>query len=153
MAEGGVPSVGQVVLSPKYVAGLIDGEGCISIYKVDAPDYKRPKLQLQITVVLREGWLLRYLQNQWGGSLKRYARKVPQQAPVSRWRLGDLAAVPFLRAIEPYLLAKREQANIALHFRASSGNDKRTNPLSQLIREDCYWCLRYANRRGVEKAA
>lgn len=140
-------------LSLEYVAGLFDGEGCISIYRVEHPkDHQRAKYQLQVAIVMREGWLLEQIQRQWGGSLRREDRShLPNQAPVTRWRLGDRLATEFLRTLEPHLRAKREQAFIALHFRAHTGNDKRHDPACITIREDCYWVMRYANRRGVEK--
>lgn len=141
-------------LHPAYVAGIVDGEGCIGILRTRAKDHRSGwKYQLQICVVMREKWLMEALQRQYGGSVWAGERRQPQYAPVARWRIGDRKAGAFLRECQPFLKAKREQSMIALHFLSVRGHQHRKNAIARVIQEDCFWCARYANRRGVEKAA
>jgi hypothetical protein len=148
--ERQVPSVGR--LHPAYIAGLVDGEGSISILRVRTSDSLSGwKYQLQICVVMREGWIMDALQAQYGGSVWRQQRREPHHSPVSRWRIGDAKALPFLDDIMPFLRAKFDRAALAKHFMTYKGHQHRKNAMARQIQEDCFWEQRRLNQRGVEK--
>lgn len=141
------------ILHPAYVAGIIDGEGCISIYKTQAKS-GNAKYQLQVAVVMREGWLMEMIKDQYGGNVRRDERNHKlneNHSVVYRWRVGDLKAKAFLKEILPYLRAKSVQAQLALHFSEQKHLHLRADPTSRLIQQDCYHAVRYENRTGVGK--
>ena len=100
-----------------YIAGIMDGEGCIHIKR----HTKEPATQytLQITVGSTQEWLCRYLQFSFGGSVRQnlsVTKRIPPQKPFWVWRVSAALAYNFLKIIYPYLHLKREQARIALEF-------------------------------------
>ena len=141
-------------LHPAYVAGLIDGEGSISILRVRTHDSSSGwKYQLQVCVVMREGWLMRRLQRQYGGSVWHQPRRAENHASVYRWRIGDRKAIAMLDSVIEFLRAKRVQAYIAKHFMYHKGHEHRRTPEARTIQEDCFWEQRRLNRRGVERSS
>lgn len=98
-----------------YLAGLIDGEGCIGINKSGPKQYK---LYIQITVCDQD--LNIYWQRRTGrGGIydgRKYTEKNPKWRPTFTWKINSNDAYELLEEIYPYLLIKREQADIALEF-------------------------------------
>lgn len=91
----------------EYLAGFFDGEGSIGIYR-----YLEPTVQLGLT----NEEMLRNLQNQWGGSVTKYKCKTNRK-PAWGWSLYSKAQIkPFLEAILPYLILKKQEALVMLEF-------------------------------------
>ena len=93
-----------------YVAGLIDGEGCIGIQENNQKHYS-----LEITIGMSEKAksLLCLIQKDFGGSILKGRTATKKWAGSMRWRIGGVAAHAFLKKIAPYLLLKQAQAQIA----------------------------------------
>jgi len=92
-----------------YLAGIIDGEG--SIYMRIVNNTVSPRLQ----VVNTDERLIDWLQSRYGG--KRYVVTRMQREthkPLHHWHLGAIASVPLLKMVLPYLVLKREQAELAI---------------------------------------
>jgi len=90
-----------------YVAGLMDGEGCIAILRDRRGYYK---LQIQITQKY-PGEVFRKLERHFGGSTYddgKYGKK--------RWQVTSRQATKMLMKIIPYLELKRDQAALAIVF-------------------------------------
>lgn len=145
------PTVGE--LHPAYVAGILDGEGSISVYRTTTPS-GHEKFQLQVCVVMREESIIRELANQYGGNVRRddrNARINPDHSVVWRWRIGDKKAAAFLSKVKEYLLAKRVQAELAIHFTEyKPAGGKRTSQ-QLLVQQDVWREMRRQNMRGVGK--
>ena len=91
-----------------YLAGLIDGEGCISLAL-----YKKA-LGLSVIVGMTERSPIDLLSSTYGGRVKVIPGRTARHRQVFDWRIFGFAAEKILRDIEPHLLVKREQCALAL---------------------------------------
>ena len=98
-----------------YVAGLIDGEGCIHIEKSRAgtasPSY-RARVTVGMTAPAKH--LLDELSSQWGGSVRPLRAATTRWAAAFQWYTWGVSAVQMLEYLLPYLRLKRDQAEVAL---------------------------------------
>lgn len=101
-----------------YSAGVLDGEGSIQIN----PSLKKPSgkcywsLTVQISTCCQD--LAIWLQKRWNiGSVTVWSPKNGKQTSYN-WRLYSQESERFLRAVLPYLLVKREVAELAIEFRS-----------------------------------
>jgi hypothetical protein len=101
-----------------YAAGLIDGEGCIAIRKINDKRRNNLSYQLQISVTQVDGCIVDWLFGVFGGKV--YTKKAiyPRQN-YYRWELTSKKAMCFLKQILPFLTAKKPQAEIGIRFEVS----------------------------------
>jgi hypothetical protein len=97
----------QLVLS--YLAGIIDGEGCIGVYK----NRSNGNHQLRITVEMVEEHALILLHEVFGGKCYRKKAKRPRRAR-RLWMVFNSQAASALIELRPYLQVKRKHADVAL---------------------------------------
>ena len=92
-----------------YIAGLIDGEGCISSSQ---PRNNRNPLSIAITMVHRP--TIEWLDEKLGGNFMRHVNK--QQPARQAWTIQLKGARTYflLKRLLPYMVTKQEEANIAL---------------------------------------
>lgn len=97
-----------------YLAGIIDGEGCIYINTKKATATRRPGHTVVLTIVQKERGWLEMLQERTGfdGTMYTYNRA----SPVTAWRLTGKDAIEMLEAVLPYLTLKKNQAEGALEL-------------------------------------
>lgn len=97
-----------------YVAGLFDGEGCISVRLRNDKAKRSHKLVISVTNTNREvlGWLHSHFQ----GTIGKCTSSKTTRTQCYQWYIGSRKAQVFLRAILPYLHIKREQAMLAIAF-------------------------------------
>ena len=94
-----------------WVAGLFDGEGCVSI--VINPDIGgRAHHGLQCTIAMTSEETILKVQELFGGHV--YYKRQLLKKPVWTWRINSIKAIPFLRSIRPFSVTKRLQIDIAL---------------------------------------
>lgn len=103
-------------MSPEYLAGLFDGEGCIDVQRVKcttkgyADDfYVRPRLRMAMAANCRP--LGDMLHKEFGGHI--YDRKAQKEGQQASWSIEWLSRFEMrriLRLILPSLRLKREQA-------------------------------------------
>ncbi len=136
-----------------YTAGIIDGEGWIGICKTYAKGRKTlgkiyPHRMFQISVSNSIESMIDYLHINFGG-VKTFGHR-PNRKPYYRWTITSRSAEDFLRMIYPYLVAKRDQAEISFRFRETfrkRNQWSRTVPPEDLaVREECYKSLRDLKR-------
>lgn len=106
-----------------YIAGIIDGEGCLALNKNKKGEYSW-RARVQVTGAFHPGIFL-MLRETWGGSIatasgkqchKMRANGTPYK-PKAVWRLSTRCSVTsFLQDILPFLIEKREQAKLLLEF-------------------------------------
>ena len=96
-----------------YVAGIIDGEGCIGLHK--NMQYKHPSYTVRVYVGNTNEWLIQFLKIQFGGFITTKKAK-DNRNQVWAWELRARKACIFLRLILPYLQMKRANAELALLF-------------------------------------
>ena len=139
-----------------YLAGLIDGEGCICVFpsrgKTNGKIYPRGRPIINIANT-HEG-VLRWVERVAGGRV--YQRKELQSGwrPVCVWESGWQHARMVLEACAPYLIIKRRQADLFIEFcktcrRNGSGGVPETilSRRDQIIEE-----MAALNRRGASDA-
>ncbi len=114
--------VSECVLA--YTAGIIDGEGCIGIYALKAgkrgKDSERIYHTLRVEVCNAQKGLIEFLFSHFGGSHGAGYR--PNRKPYYKWQITSRSAAEFLDNIYPYLVIKRDQAELVVRFRGSFGN-------------------------------
>lgn len=94
-----------------YLAGIIDGEGCISIVK-----YPWGHFNCRISVVNTDVRLMVWLQESWGGGLSTPRQVKPHWKPTMMWILSGEKAVDLIKELQPYLMLKKEQAEVFLSY-------------------------------------
>nr|WP_292451015.1 hypothetical protein [Methylibium sp.] len=95
-----------------YAAGLIDGEGCVRLQRQTT---KRTfTVVVQVSMSDKAKALLTSMRETFGGHLYAQDFKRPEWATQTTWRINGASAAVFLRRIRPFLILKREQAEIAL---------------------------------------
>jgi hypothetical protein len=96
-----------------YVAGIFDGEGCITVSRVT--DNSRV-YRAQIRVAMTDEDTILWLQSVFGGCKSRTQRNVlPNTKPMHIWALhNSRMIVAFLEAILPYLRLKRRRAELTI---------------------------------------
>lgn len=104
-----------------YVAGIIDGEGCLSITGAHVVSKKGTlywKYDAEVTVTNTSVALMNWLLKNFGGEI------MPRGKPLKathklcyRWRLKDSKArLEFLTAIRPFLVIKQKQADLLREY-------------------------------------
>jgi len=96
-----------------YAAGIIDGEGSIGAYTKDKQG--RGGLCLQLSVANTDIRMLVFLSELWGGSVSTLSRKEIRRQ-LYEWRRVGQDCGNVLEDVLPYLIVKREQAELAIEF-------------------------------------
>lgn len=103
----------------RYVAGLFDADGWITINKWPHPGRDYVRYQLFVGVGQVHYPLIRQFKDQFGGLLHRNdsANKRNDNCRICyMWRLASKNAAQFLKEIEPWLIVKKPQAQLAIEF-------------------------------------
>lgn len=105
-----------------YMAGIMDGEGLICIVPIRRKDCADnvPAYRLMIRLSLCNEWLCRWFKMCWGGSV--YTAKhsnYPERHQIWEWSVSNQQAYRFLIVIKPYLILKRDQAELAVKFQGA----------------------------------
>ena len=144
----------DVPLSNEYIAGLFDGEGYFTINRCHRSDIKREwSFQASARITIREGWLLKSIQDQFGGSLKETKKKSEKHSTYFLWSVGDKKMLRFLDQIGPLLVLKRQHFLVVDSFVRMKVNHG-FGPLDDFqyeARENSFFDLRELNRRGVDR--
>ncbi len=99
-------------LSWKYIAGFIDGEGCLDM-NVNHGIYIRPRLRIAQANVGR--FILESLQASFSGTLQDRISTNDNWSDSTSWELvGYTKACPFLRNVTNHLEIKQQQARFLL---------------------------------------
>ena len=113
-----------------YLAGLVDGEGTIAIKKRDGRDGKSPQYELFLQVVQKDGVVIDWLYGVFGGMVRRNKCTNPsgELTHIYEWRTQNNKAYELVKHILPFLIVKKEQAQVALQFgnriRVACGRDE-----------------------------
>lgn len=144
-----------------YAAGLIDGEGTINVTMKKGRDRADGTRrgggscgrfhELTIQVSNTDARMIQWLFSQFGGTLNvRDMRKYSNARTQYRWVAHSRLAGTILRAVLPYLVTKKEHAELGLQLRAT------VVPTGQRLasgvkeeREGIRRRIRVLNRRGV----
>lgn len=104
-------------ISPEYLAGFFDGEGCIDCQRMYVKNsqtfYVRPRVRISQAVSGRA--VLDKLHTVYGGTLKLRKGSNPNQQEYISWEFLDRKGMLLLlNTMLPHLIVKREQAELAI---------------------------------------
>lgn len=104
-----------------YIAGIIDGEGSISIVHRKSGAKRYYRLSCSVSNTSKE--LMDYLKAKAGGCVYSPNCDSPERRQNRRrlyhWGLADRASENLLREVYPYLVIKKKQAGIGLRLQES----------------------------------
>jgi len=139
----------QSGLLKAYLAGFIDGEGCITIHK------QPPTYPIYISVTNTKTKILELLATNYGGKITTYAQKLPNRKPIHRWCVANIQAVKLIKDILPYLRLKKKVAELCLLLHQTITDYRRRYPAcrgtepSELSRRfSIYSQVKELNKRG-----
>ena len=102
-----------------YIAGIIDGEGTIGIWKNHQglqPGRRTPSFVLRVRVKMTTEFIVRWLHSSCGGRFYTTNKVQENHKPIYDWSIAGREAVKFLKEIYPYLKLKGPQAELAFKF-------------------------------------
>jgi hypothetical protein len=130
-------------VSWKYLAGLIDGEGCIDLHvsksRVAERSYMYATPRLRICLTDSSAFLLEDLRANFGGGLSKRDKLSlnPNWQNATSWELvGYKQACPVLRNVVNHLILKREQARLCLWMETHVKGKQLDQKVVDLIREE-----------------
>lgn len=129
-----------------YMAGIIDGEGCFCIQR---PGGKTHTLRMFVMNTSKQ--LIDYLYKTYGGF--QYSRKKENSTWKIRheWFVDRYVIDELIPLLLPYLIVKKEHAQIAIEFRKTFPKVRgyRNIPKDLVsIREDCHRRMQVLNKKG-----
>lgn len=98
-------------ISPAYVAGLVDGEGCITVM-ANRRRFRYPVFYMGMSVKALP--ILTMVQREYGGSLKQARAATQKWSAAMTLTITGNSLVHFLETIRPHLILKAEQCSMAL---------------------------------------
>jgi len=110
-----------------YVAGLIDGEGTVSIRRMAGKKIK-PHFRIANTSVTLMDWLSRVLN---GPSTYIARSKTSAGVPMHQYTVQGLSNLPLYEALLPYLVIKRPQMELVIEFSRLRLEQGWTDPLNE----------------------
>ncbi len=136
-----------------YIAGIMDGEGCISIHRKKNVRGTSPTFALFVNVTNTERKLLEWIQAKVGAGVI-----TPKPKSNSNWKLCHQLVFrteeieSFLKAVLPYMIVRETQAKLMLEFLTiewKQTGDQKTKPSAvrieqELIQEE----IEVLNKRG-----
>ena len=135
-------------MDKKYLAGLIDGEGCIQ--------HKGKNFAgVRLTIANSYKPLIEMLYNKFGGYVREYIDKRPYKSgryrkPVYFWNVYDIKAEKILHECYPYLIIKKEQAKIIFAIRKNLHTKYWKVPTDELERrKSLKESLGKLNKKGI----
>ncbi len=135
-----------------YIAGFVDGEGCISISKSSSRGSRNTTYGPNVDITNTNKEILLTIQKILRlGSLESQKRYSSKHKPA--WNLDFKAgeAKQLLLLIRPYLRLKKRQADLLLEFLETSQHRNQFNPLTveeAALRDVMYEEMRELNKRG-----
>lgn len=136
-----------------YLAGLLDGDGMITLRKQKSGDPKynlvsyTAAIQVRMTCEKTTSWL----KNTFGGNLYFEEKKPKGWKPTYLWHYNGRKAVALIKEIIPHLICKKEAALVVLEYYSTVG--KRGDPkLSKEVKQrrtNLIDKIRSINKRGT----
>lgn len=113
-----------------WAAGIVDGEGCIQLIRHNSKT-KNPRWGIRLSVGNTDPRMLTKLRDMFGGTIWFNKRVIANHRPFWNWQVASQQAEMVLRLILPWLIAKQDQAQIALESRSMMKLGRRWAPYSK----------------------
>lgn len=127
------------MLDLRYVAGIVDGEGCISLAM-----FHNKQLHIRLKVKMNHLELIQALQSQFGGSLTIENPKGNRKQSYS-WQISCGPALEVIKQVQPYLIVKQDQAKLVMMFAKLGHNTNET------VNDAFKTLMHKYNKRGVDE--
>lgn len=103
-------------MDDRYIAGLFDGEGYVRIAKWQKPNSTHVRYNVFVGLGMTYRPVIETLHREFGGTLteNRHDKRNPNARIQFTWMAASQVAASFLRRVLPYLVVKKEEAEIAL---------------------------------------
>lgn len=141
-----------------YIAGIVDGEGCIGIYRMAGKRNRKEAARLCLRLIVGSTTkpLLDWLQLMTGiGTVTIHGPGDNRRKPSWDWQVRGRQAVELLFQLASYVIVKERQIHIACEFMNTMGPVGR-HELSErtvIARKKVANAMRLANQRGPNHAA
>ena len=137
------------VLDLAYMAGLFDGEGYISIrYQMQRRKYDTYSLMVGINMVDKEA--IELFMDSFGGVMKLRESKNENWRPQYRWRIESSSAYELLKTLSPFMILKKEKAELAILFQESKKTYNYRSREEKDSEKRLFLDMRVLNRRGKD---
>jgi len=133
-----------------WLAGFIDGEGCISIHRRFLKRRATPEYTIVLEVSNTKRNAILFLKDLCGGCVKSYKPEGKTKVAY-KWQAKAKVAKDILEPLFPYLRLKQEQAQLALEltWRLKPHGYNQELPEHEIEeRETLYQKMKVLNRRG-----
>jgi hypothetical protein len=165
---GAFPFIPKTEIGDKEIAGFMDGDGCIGIYRVKRR--RSASWHYVLALILSQSRydkakILRFIQKKYGGSLHRINNpRTPNGGRAqAAWqlRMTGWVALKLIVVIKPWLNVREKQAKLAEEFMAyrfeNSGSARRGQSFKTMrllpehleFYEKCRIKMKWYNRRGI----
>lgn len=135
-----------------YIAGLIDGDGCILVNRQTRKKSGTVVYQLRVVVAMNDQRPLVFLKDKLDGGLCTRKRQYRGEWKTTYvWSLCDQRASNLLEAILPYLLVKDTTAKIGTQLRSVTNDATLSYEEKQKRREKHYLAMRRHTRNRTNK--
>ena len=139
-----------------YIAGLFDGEGCISLSK---STYLRSRCKtstyiLRARIRMTDIEIVKWLHKTIGGRFYGLRKvKITHHKPYAEWGVAGKNTVEFLSQIYPYLKVKKLQTQVAFEYgktlKVGTLHRQQLSSNIVLIREELRNKMLKLNKRGI----
>lgn len=132
-----------------YLAGIIDGEGCIGIELQAANnscrkvDYYIPR----IAIINSSFALIEWLTKHFGGKYH-IRKKETGKKRIYVWNVFGQHMEDIIRSVEPFLIIKNQAANIIIEYRETISDEWNISEDTHKKRRELYLRMRSVNKVG-----
>jgi hypothetical protein len=124
-----------------YIAGLLDGDGCIRIGYAEYKPTQNRTYYLSVQITNNYLPVLEQIQGIYKGSIHRQRRAKETHTDTFMWKIGSKRAGKFLRDIYPFFIIKKEQAALALEFQKHIEKWKKKRTVNQKGKKGANGCV------------
>ena len=142
-----------------YMAGIVDGEGYISLARRNSRRNKSGiRYDIQIGVTNTNKWLLETFRFTFGGSIskkkKGYEKSLPSSQDCFNWQVSNQQALITIKTLLPYLRLKRPQAELAITFCGTLNTNYRSGGVPEeviAVREAQHILMKKLQKGGINQ--
>lgn len=140
-------------MSWQYIAGLFDGEGCITCGPKRSGRRRHFSINLNIVITMTHEEVITWLKDFTGMGLncKPTSRNNKKHAVSYTFRVGAADQLHFLKSIRPFVIVKRQQVDLAISYRKhfeAQGKTWQMSEAEEQYRLQVYNEMRDLNKRG-----
>jgi hypothetical protein len=127
-----------------YLAGLIDGDGCLQLRR--HTNTKFPSFEPALFIASSDRFLLEAVASSWGGHIRAKKGSVLSRKTPYEWYLGGAKAIALLRDLRPHLILKSDRAAILLDYWDNCRKRSNVPPTPEMVANRLALSQRLATR-------